>query len=180
MQRWAPIDIADALELLSPDFTNEEVCTAVFVAADVVEHAIPDCNDSMSIWLSATGARWFQVRRHAVEVLQRAEDEELCYYLLQLVQVSCAAVLGDWWILLNNLVQNCENYLNTPRIASGAALRSSRRVEAGPFSDQTSGVKPQPPTFLIHTISMAACLAFCCSTGLKHSNLSLGAPDTDS
>eukprot|EP00873_Tetraselmis_striata_P009874 jgi/Tetstr1/430138/TSEL_019971.t1 len=50
MQKWAPIDIADALELLSPDFVNEEV------------------------------------RRHAVEVLQRAEDDELCYYLLQLVQ----------------------------------------------------------------------------------------------
>lgn len=50
MQAWAPIAIADALELLSPDFSNE------------------------------------QVRGHAVEVLQRTEDEELLYYLLQLVQ----------------------------------------------------------------------------------------------
>mmetsp|Transcript_623 Transcript_623/g.1491 ORF Transcript_623/g.1491 Transcript_623/m.1491 type:complete len:866 (+) Transcript_623:255-2852(+) len=50
MQRWAPIDIADALELLSPDFSNEEV------------------------------------RSHAVGVLSRAEDDELQYYLLQLVQ----------------------------------------------------------------------------------------------
>ncbi|KAK9811578.1 hypothetical protein WJX72_006428 [[Myrmecia] bisecta] len=50
MQQWVPIDIADALELLSPDFTNEEV------------------------------------RAHAVEVLQRTDDEELLYYLLQLVQ----------------------------------------------------------------------------------------------
>lgn len=25
MQQWAPIDVADALELLSPDFVNEEV-----------------------------------------------------------------------------------------------------------------------------------------------------------
>ncbi|KAL3157710.1 hypothetical protein ABBQ32_012142 [Trebouxia sp. C0010 RCD-2024] len=50
MQAWAPIAIADALELLSPDFPNE------------------------------------QVRCHAVEVLQRTQDEELLYYLLQLVQ----------------------------------------------------------------------------------------------
>ncbi|CAK0784160.1 hypothetical protein CVIRNUC_007363 [Coccomyxa viridis] len=48
--RWAPISIADALELLSPAFTNPEV------------------------------------RAHAVEVLKRTEDEELLYYLLQLVQ----------------------------------------------------------------------------------------------
>ncbi len=26
MQQWAPIEIADALELLSPDFSNQEVC----------------------------------------------------------------------------------------------------------------------------------------------------------
>lgn len=50
MQAWAPIAIADALELLSPDFPND------------------------------------QVRSHAVEVLQRTDDEELLYYLLQLVQ----------------------------------------------------------------------------------------------
>ncbi|KAK9840409.1 hypothetical protein WJX74_009457 [Apatococcus lobatus] len=50
MQQWAPIEIADALELLSPDFSNQEV------------------------------------RAHAVEVLKRADDEELRYYLLPLVQ----------------------------------------------------------------------------------------------
>ncbi|GAB4822067.1 hypothetical protein N2152v2_009113 [Parachlorella kessleri] len=50
MQQWAPIDVADALELLSPDFVNDEV------------------------------------RGHAVEVLQKTDDEELLYYLLQLVQ----------------------------------------------------------------------------------------------
>ncbi len=52
MHGWAPIDIADALELLSPAFTNEEV------------------------------------RGHAVGVLRRTGDEELQYYLLQLVQVG--------------------------------------------------------------------------------------------
>eukprot|EP00897_Mesotaenium_endlicherianum_P004521 jgi/Mesen1/4097/ME000215S03375 len=50
MERWAPIDIADALELLSPAFVSEEV------------------------------------RAYAVGVLQRADDEELKCYLLQLVQ----------------------------------------------------------------------------------------------
>jgi hypothetical protein len=50
MGQWAPIDIADALELLSPDFLAEEV------------------------------------RSHAVATLQRHDDEELQYYLLQLVQ----------------------------------------------------------------------------------------------
>lgn len=48
--QWAPIGVADALELLSPDFVNEEV------------------------------------RGHAVEVLQKTDDEELLCYLLQLVQ----------------------------------------------------------------------------------------------
>lgn len=51
MRQWAPIAVADALELLSPDFKNDEV------------------------------------RAHAVSVLQRKEDDELLYYLLQLVQV---------------------------------------------------------------------------------------------
>lgn len=50
MGQWSRIDIADALELLSPDFSNEEV------------------------------------RAHAVAVLDRAPDEELLYYLLQLIQ----------------------------------------------------------------------------------------------
>eukprot|EP00877_Chromochloris_zofingiensis_P002248 jgi/Chrzof1/12023/Cz06g18140.t1 len=50
MQQWAPIEVADALELLSPDFKNDEV------------------------------------RSHAVSVLQRKDDDELLYYLLQLVQ----------------------------------------------------------------------------------------------
>ncbi|XP_057848847.1 phosphatidylinositol 3-kinase, root isoform isoform X1 [Cryptomeria japonica] len=50
MRQWAPIDTADALELLSPVFDNEEV------------------------------------RAYAVDVLERAEDEELQCYLLQLVQ----------------------------------------------------------------------------------------------
>lgn len=50
MRRWAPIDTADALELLSPVFKSEDV------------------------------------RAYAVDVLERAEDEELQCYLLQLVQ----------------------------------------------------------------------------------------------
>lgn len=50
MQKWAPINTSDALELLSPDFRSEEV------------------------------------RSHAVSVLQGHDDEELLYFLLQLVQ----------------------------------------------------------------------------------------------
>ncbi|GMH39569.1 hypothetical protein BSKO_07467 [Bryopsis sp. KO-2023] len=50
MDQWAQIDIADALELLSPDFKNHKV------------------------------------RAHAITVLERADDEELLSYLLQLVQ----------------------------------------------------------------------------------------------
>lgn len=50
MRKWACIDTADALELLSPVFKNEDV------------------------------------RAYAVNVLERAEDEELQCYLLQLVQ----------------------------------------------------------------------------------------------
>lgn len=50
MGKWAPIDVTDALELLSPVFESEEV------------------------------------RAYAVSVLERADDEELQCYLLQLVQ----------------------------------------------------------------------------------------------
>ena len=50
MMQWAEIDIADALELLSGDFKNEDV------------------------------------RQYAVRQLQRADDDELGSYLLQLVQ----------------------------------------------------------------------------------------------
>ncbi|KAF6260720.1 phosphatidylinositol 3-kinase [Scenedesmus sp. NREL 46B-D3] len=50
MQQWAPIEVADALELLSPDFKNDKV------------------------------------RAHAVATLQAKDDDELLYYLLQLVQ----------------------------------------------------------------------------------------------
>lgn len=60
MTQWEPIDFADALELLSPDYTNEEV------------------------------------RRHAVGVLSKADDEELRYYLLQLVQVG-VVLLNTWF-----------------------------------------------------------------------------------
>lgn len=71
MAQWAPIDFADALELLSPDYTNEAV------------------------------------RRHAVGVLSKADDEELRYYLLQLVQVYCWLWwrrLLWWWYCSNTFV----------------------------------------------------------------------------
>jgi phosphatidylinositol 3-kinase len=50
IRKWETIDVADALELLSPDFESEEV------------------------------------RAYAVNILERADDEELQCYLLQLVQ----------------------------------------------------------------------------------------------
>ncbi|PUZ50956.1 hypothetical protein GQ55_6G120000 [Panicum hallii var. hallii] len=50
IEEWETIDVADALELLSPEFETEEI------------------------------------RAYAVRILERADDEELQYYLLQLVQ----------------------------------------------------------------------------------------------
>ena len=50
MQQWAPIDVADALELLSPDFVNEEVgvtshkppsCWQLFTSKHVLNRSIP-------------------------------------------------------------------------------------------------------------------------------------------
>ncbi len=67
MQQWVPIDVADALELLSPDFKNEEV------------------------------------RRHAVSVLQRHDDDELLYYLLQLVQVGVTCRVRQEGLRLGSL-----------------------------------------------------------------------------
>ncbi|KAL5229981.1 hypothetical protein ABZP36_028757 [Zizania latifolia] len=75
IRKWETIDVADALELLSPDFESEEV------------------------------------RAYAVSVLERADDEELQCYLLQLVQAlrfersdeSCLA-----HFLVNRAVSNIE------------------------------------------------------------------------
>ncbi|KAG6473184.1 hypothetical protein ZIOFF_067096 [Zingiber officinale] len=63
MGRWESIDVTDALELLSPVFESEEVSIR-----DVVVLCM------------------FNVRAYAVSVLERADDEELKCYLLQLVQ----------------------------------------------------------------------------------------------
>ncbi|KAG2577758.1 hypothetical protein PVAP13_6NG191400 [Panicum virgatum] len=73
--KWEMIDVADALELLSPDFESDEV------------------------------------RGYAVSVLERADDEELQCYLLQLVQAlrfersdkSCLALF-----LVNRALSNIE------------------------------------------------------------------------
>lgn len=78
MQKWVPIDIADALELLSPDFTNEEVSSLGPLLVCLL------CPVEQQLCDSASN---IQVRGHAVEVLGRADDDELRYYLLQLVQV---------------------------------------------------------------------------------------------
>ncbi|XP_006654109.2 phosphatidylinositol 3-kinase, root isoform [Oryza brachyantha] len=75
IRKWETIDVADALELLSPDFESEEV------------------------------------RAYAVSILERADDEELQCYLLQLVQAlrfersdeSCLA-----HFLVNRAVSNIE------------------------------------------------------------------------
>ena len=117
MQQWAPIGVADALELLSPDFVNEEVrgqgrCP-LLCCASLLHHLWPThlrrCDSRIPHWLpSPSGIELcnvshhppcLQVRGHAVEVLQKTDDEELLYYLLQLVQVRicgcfAAAVLG--------------------------------------------------------------------------------------
>ena len=123
MQQWAPIGVADALELLSPDFVNEEASTLCLLLLLLLRGLLPQClvpqcrldtrcqvtapgsNLSRSAWhcgparltmpmaLSAEPSAPHrtlalpQVRGHAVEVLQKTDDEELLYYLLQLVQV---------------------------------------------------------------------------------------------
>ena len=104
MQKWAPIDIADALELLSPDFINEEVrraCrfneAAIIYCFSWLKRALP-CSGAFRLMLCIV----LQVRGHAVEVLGRADDEELRYYLLQLVQVPrlLSGHQTNWRVLL--------------------------------------------------------------------------------
>lgn len=115
--QWAPIGVADALELLSPDFVNEEVggwvcggggggvsgwrpCGCeVPRCARVAPHPVKDGGAQRSCWPSPAGLEALcclplshtQVRGHAVEVLQKTDDDELLYYLLQLVQVGTVA-----------------------------------------------------------------------------------------
>jgi hypothetical protein len=162
MGQWAPIDIADALELLSPDFLAEEVrgrllasmaswgpgaagwgrgllllaalllldkelavlacgggearspvpvgaacgsgaggqrppngmcrawaaLLAAAAAPPATKAAAPDSPDSRHARRSPSAPEppCAQVRGHAVATLQRHDDEELLYYLLQLVQ----------------------------------------------------------------------------------------------
>ncbi|KAF9622887.1 hypothetical protein IFM89_035120 [Coptis chinensis] len=65
MGKWETIDVCDALELLSPVFESEEANASVLLL-DI---------------------QWGKmVRAYAVTVLERADDEELQCYLLQLVQ----------------------------------------------------------------------------------------------
>ncbi|GAM23254.1 hypothetical protein SAMD00019534_064290, partial [Acytostelium subglobosum LB1] len=55
LPKWDPIDVADALELLSSTFSHKNT---------------------------------LNVRKYAVDILRKAVDEELLYYLLQLVQAT--------------------------------------------------------------------------------------------
>ncbi len=111
--QWAPIGVADALELLSPDFVNEEVRPAGGAAARCKARclrtampaaprrgqwpgythggkllAVCQLEFANPAVPSASPVPWPQVRGHAVEVLQNTDDDELLYYLLQLVQVG--------------------------------------------------------------------------------------------
>ena len=59
MHHWAPIDIADALELLSPDFTNEEVHPELqpfptFLLA-IVAHLAGPLNECHASFISLCG-----------------------------------------------------------------------------------------------------------------------------
>ncbi len=111
MGGWAPIEVADALELLSPDFKNDEARAGGRVCKDLspsqttaarlpppprrIQRPPNAANPRLSTRKTANNA---QVRSHAVAVLQQKDDEELLYYLLQLVQVGGGGCvfLGGW------------------------------------------------------------------------------------
>lgn len=56
MQAWAPIAIADALELLSPDFPNDQVMSTFhYGSSHTCKHATPsDCRPRASL-----GSRYY-------------------------------------------------------------------------------------------------------------------------
>lgn len=57
MQQWAPIEIADALELLSPDFSNQEVgCQSAAAphAADSLTCVLPHLEESVPCGAAAS------------------------------------------------------------------------------------------------------------------------------
>lgn len=103
IRKWETIDVADALELLSPDFESEEVsflsnlclCMLLVFLEEYVlgwfscswhwHMALCDWKDIfiISVTYPFFGAK---VRAYAVNILERADDEELQCYLLQLVQ----------------------------------------------------------------------------------------------
>ncbi|GER33568.1 phosphatidylinositol 3-kinase [Striga asiatica] len=72
MGKWETIDVCDALELLSPVFESEEFFEQLWII-----HIVSG---------SSKCYQPGQVRAYAVSVLERADDEELQCYLLQLVQ----------------------------------------------------------------------------------------------
>ncbi|KAG6471834.1 hypothetical protein ZIOFF_069281 [Zingiber officinale] len=103
MGRWESIDVTDALELLSPVFESEEVSIqdVGFLHVQCVQYTansltdVGDRTDDVPIIIVFRVYPLFQVinvvplkrvRAYAVSVLERADDEELKCYLLQLVQ----------------------------------------------------------------------------------------------
>jgi Phosphoinositide 3-kinase family, accessory domain (PIK domain) len=79
MQHWAPIDTADALELLSPDFTNQEVCVCLSVYMSVC----------LSVWAPIDTA-------DALELLSPDfTNQEVCVRACVCLSV-CLSVLPAW------------------------------------------------------------------------------------
>ncbi|CAK7328998.1 unnamed protein product [Dovyalis caffra] len=89
MNRWEMIDVCDALELLSPVFESEEVDLRwtmpgimISKAFIMMQRIFSKDKEKIALKLSFS----LKVRAYAVSVLERADDEELQCYLLQLVQ----------------------------------------------------------------------------------------------
>lgn len=160
MQQWAPIDVADALELLSPDFVNEEVgrrggggrarwvlwaerCVVLCCCLGV--WTMFSCRQRRLLCSTAAGAPQLpllihllpgrapcrpappQVRSHAVEVLQKTDDEELLYYLLQLVQVGGVRCLWQAGLPSLHARKHCLGKIKLRPRLSAATMHPSRR-----------------------------------------------------
>jgi phosphatidylinositol 3-kinase len=124
MQKWAKISMADALELLSPDYPVDSV------------------------------------RAHAVEALESTSDEELLYFLLQLVQ----ALRYE-----HNVVESClaeflvERARKSPSIASALYWYLCAELEDPTFAEKAAQVQ----TMLLAKTSAAASIQVAAVTSLS-------------
>eukprot|EP00887_Chlorella_sp_A99_P006299 scaffold3.g6299.t1 len=114
MQSWAPIDVADALELLSPDFTNEEV------RSHAVEVLAKTDDDELLYYLLQLALRY-----------EAGDDSRLSRFLLARARRSLALGSFLFWYLITEMQEDSSPF--APRAGAVHAALMSALARARPI-----------------------------------------------